>query len=131
MKTITYKFSTGRVNKVEVSEAFYLYYSKLVKADRLIDRRETRRHVSLDRLVELGIEPTVSDEEERNGYFRFNDLRLEREIKRLSSSQRKLLWQIYGERFTQSEVAEMENVTVSAIHYRLKRILKKLYKNLA
>lgn len=132
MKTIKYKFNTGKTIIVEVSDDFYNYYTELEKKEKRNDRKESRRHISLEYLLEMGIDFADVDEESgAGGDFDFKNLGLEKEVGKLTDRQKKLLWQIYGEKYTQSEIAKMEKVSVAAISNRLKRILKKLYKNLS
>lgn len=61
MKKIIYKFNNGTSNIVEVTDEFYSVYMEMEKEIKNSDRRETRRHQSLDKSMEGGFEIVDSD----------------------------------------------------------------------
>lgn len=56
MKKINYNFLDGYYEEIEVTEEFYELYSKILHREKLDNRRETRRHQSLNKLNEQGID---------------------------------------------------------------------------
>lgn len=70
MAFITYRFADGTREEVEVTEEFALEYTEMEHKDALIERKETRRHQSLDKSLEHGFDipdpqANVSEEIER------------------------------------------------------------------
>ena len=62
MAFILYRFSDGHTEKIEVTEEFAAEYAKTEHRDKLIERKETRRHQSLDKSLDHGFDipdPTV------------------------------------------------------------------------
>ena len=62
MAFITYRFAEGMRKEIEVTEEFAAEYAKMEHKDALIERKETRRHQSLDKSLEHGFDisdPTV------------------------------------------------------------------------
>lgn len=122
MKTIIYKFCDGTSKSIEVSDELYNNYMDMEKQDKSNQRRETRRHISLDYLADNGIE--IADKEK--DIFENEDI--QDAIKQLLPSQQELIRKIYVEGLTASEVAKIEGVDKSAISKRLSRIYKQLKK---
>lgn len=56
MKKINYKFLDWYYEEIEVTEEFYELYSEICHREKLDNRRETRRHQSLNKLNEQGID---------------------------------------------------------------------------
>ena len=53
MATINYQFADGHYRKIKVSEELRREYSAMIVKERRLERKETRRHISLDMLIEL------------------------------------------------------------------------------
>lgn len=56
MKTILYTFADGHKEELEVTDEVAEVFYELEKYEQKVDRKETRRHVSLDMLEEAGFE---------------------------------------------------------------------------
>lgn len=54
LRIIRYIFTDGTTSEVKVSDEFAEQYAELEHKDKLIERRETRRHQSLDKFMEHG-----------------------------------------------------------------------------
>ena len=70
MAFITYRFANGTREEVGVTEGFAAKYAEMEHKDALIERKETRRHQSLDKSLEHGFDildpqANVSEEIER------------------------------------------------------------------
>lgn len=114
---------------VEVSDEFALAYAEIERAERLIERKETRRHQSLDKSLEHGWDiadprENVFEKVERNERNR----QLYQAIATLPPQQQKLLYEVYFEYIPQVEIARREGVTKFAVNKRLSRILARLKK---
>ena len=131
MKKIRYVFRDGTVSEVEVGDKFYAVYEAMDKEDKLRERRETRRHISLERLEESGFDISDKDslftgiDEEKS-----ETERLYEAMSKLLPSQRELINKIYYEGKTSANIAAEEGVGKSAVSNRLKRIFAVLRKNL-
>ena len=129
MAFITYRFADGMREEVEVTEEFAAKYAEMEHKDALIERKETRRHQSLDKSMEHGFDvadPNVNvfEQVERRLWTE----KLHKAIAALSPEQQELLRKVYFEYIPQTEIAEKEGVTKKAINNRLARILQRLKK---
>lgn len=114
---------------VEVTEEFSVQYAEMEHREYLTNRKETRRHQSLDKSMEHGFDvadPNVNVFEQVERRLRME--KLHKAIAALSLEQQELLRQVYFEYIPQKEIAERENVSTVAIHNRLERILARLKK---
>ena len=56
MQTIKYIFADGTTSEIEVTDEFYNIYAELVQQEKRNHWKETRRHTSLNYLMENGID---------------------------------------------------------------------------
>ena len=56
MQIIRYIFSDGTTSEIEVTDEFYTLYAELIQQEKRNHWRETRRHTSLNYLMENGID---------------------------------------------------------------------------
>lgn len=56
MPIINYKFADGHSEEIEVTEEVAAVFEQLEKYEKKIERKETRRHISFDKLIESGFE---------------------------------------------------------------------------
>lgn len=95
MKLYTYKFVDGTTSTVMVEDDLYDLLVEMDRQEKYGNRRETRRHVSLEKLVEQNVEPTVNDK-----YFvdeilgDVQDERLQSALKMLTENQRNVFMRI-------------------------------------
>lgn len=129
MKQIIYKFNDGTKQIIEVTDEFYEQYSAIEKKQRNSDRRETRRHVSLEALSEKGFDIPFYDKSIAEALFEnFDDERLQMAVDKLLPEQKDLLIKIFSQGYSAKDIADMEGVDKSAISKRLSRIFKKIKK---
>jgi len=127
---IKYEFLTGEAVEIEVSEAIGKVLIGIDKEVKNSDRRESRRHHSIDALAELGVQLAATSEELADSIeMRETTEALRQELGKLLPQQRNLLQKLYfGDGRTIADVAREEGVTISAISHRLDLIYKKLRK---
>ena len=94
MATIRYQLADGHFYVIEVTEEFAAEYAAMEHRDKLIERKETRRHQSLDKSLEHGwdiADPSadVALQAERNE----EKARLSSALKKLTDKQRAVLHQ--------------------------------------
>ena len=127
---ITYEFVTGEVSEVEVDERLGGMLLDLDRQQYNNDKKETRRHFSLDGMDYEG-ELFVSAEDTEGEAVRREDMaRLYSAMEILSPEQRELVEKVYFEERKITDIAAEENVSHVAIIRRLNRIYEKLRKNL-
>ena len=127
---ITYEFVTGEVSEAEVDERLGGMLLDLDRQQYNNDKKETRRHVSLDGMDYEGELFASAEDTEGEAERREDMARLFSAMEALSTSQRELVKKVYFEERTFASIAREEGVGESAIRDRMKRIHKKLEKNL-
>ncbi len=127
MKKRVYKFADGTVSVVEISDELYIAMENLDEAEKSNNRRETRRHVSLESLAEKCIEPPVTDKYDFTRDFQnIKNAELYKAIKSLNKEQKELLHKVFYERKRLKEIAEDEKVSPQIISWRLRTTLSQL-----
>lgn len=130
MKTVTYTFADGTRMVAEVNEALYDMIAEMDIAEKRSDRRETRRHVSLERMREYGIDfPVAHCDDTEDWPANCENEILQNAMANLLPEQKQLLTQIFYDGLTVTEIATAENVDKSAVSRRLKRIYRQIRKN--
>lgn len=56
MAVILYRFADGHTEEIEVTDEFAAEYAAMEHRDKLTERKETRRHPSLDKSMEHGFD---------------------------------------------------------------------------
>ena len=130
MKTITYRFCDGTVSETAVSDELYAVIAGMDKREQLDERRETRRHISLNYLNEYGIDiedgggdpfTALVQKEDKAAYDKMLSV--------LTAEQRELLESVYIDGLTLTEIARQKGVSQQAISKRIAVIIKKLKKS--
>lgn len=125
---ITYEFVTGEVSGVEVDEHLGGMLLDLDRQQENNDRKETRRHFSLDGMDYEGEIFASAEDTEREAVRREDMARLYSAMEALSPAQRELVKKVYFEERKITDIAREEGVDKSAVSHRLERIHKKLKK---
>ena len=126
---ITYKFVTGEVAEVEVSEEIGAVIVDLDRLEYNNDHKETRRHYSLEGKVYEGMDYAVEDPGLEALFAGPTDEeRLHAGIRQLSPDQKEMVRAIYFENMSVNDYAARMGVTQSAISHRLQTVKKKLKK---
>lgn len=126
---ITYKFVTGEVAEVEVSEEIGAVIVDLDRLEYNNDHKETRRHYSLEGKVYEGMDYAVEDPGLEALFAGPTDEeRLHAAIRQLSPDQKEMVRAIYFENMSINDYAARMGVTQSAISHRLQTVKKKLKK---
>lgn len=127
MKNYKYIFVDGTSKTVEVTDGLYKLLHELDLEEKRNERREHRRHVSLEALVECNSEPTACDEYfVCDGFVEVENERLQAGIESLLPRQQDLLYRLFCEGQSMREIAESDGVAPCSISNRLARIYKKL-----
>lgn len=92
MAIIKYKLCDGRITEVAVSAAFAKQYHEMEHRDGLIERKETRRHQSLDKSIEHGFEvPDVRENIQEMAEKNEDKVHLHNALKHLTDRQKSVL----------------------------------------
>ena len=126
---ITYEFVTGEVSEVEVDERLGGMLLDLDRQQENNDKKETRRHFSLDGMDYEGEIFASAEDTEGEAVRREDMARLYSAMEALSPSQRELVEKVYFEGRKITDIAREEGVTKQSVHERVERALKKLKKN--
>lgn len=129
MPTIKYKFADGTTSEIEVSDELYALHLQLVQEEKRNHWWETRRHTSLNYLMELGVDFTDNAADLLTAVeLRENDERIHKAIATLSERQRELAQKVFFEGMTLTAIAKEKGVSQSAISQQLATVIKKLKK---
>lgn len=127
MKTYTYKFADGTTSVVEVEDELYDLLTEMDKEEKYGNRRETRRHVSMENLVEHCVEPSYEDEYAPDDILEYiDDPELHYAVSMLTEPQKKLLVRRFVKGFTVKDIAEIDGVKECSVSNRFARIQKKI-----
>lgn len=107
MKTITFKFVNSTSTTVEISDELAKVYEKIIKYEKKVHRKDTRRHTSIDAMKEHGYEVVdtnahIDEVLEREELLRLEQERDEREARREEEKQARQL-KYLTERLTQRQ----------------------------
>lgn len=127
---IRYEFVTGKVLKIEVEDALGEVLLDLDRQEKNNDRRETRRHTSLDGMDFEGEWLLAAEDTEEAALYRDDMGRLAQALGGLSPEQRELVLKVYFKKMRIVDIAREEGVGESAIRDRIRRIHKKMKKYL-
>lgn len=129
MKKIIYQFADGTQNEVEVSDEFYAQYQEIEKEEKNKNRAETRRHISLSQMQENGFEPILQESSLEEDLLK-EEMKKEllEAISTLTPEQQDLVYKVFYENKSTSQVAKEMGALDSSISHKLERIYKKLKK---
>ena len=127
---IRYEFATGEVSEIEVSEELGRVIEEMTHQAALRDRAETRRHVSLDKLLEAGLPLADDNCVETLAERAIDHAALLHAMEQLLPQQKELLLKVYFEGRSYADVARDEGVDRSAIRKKMLRIFEKIRKNM-
>ena len=126
---IRYEFATGEVSEIEVSEELGRAIEEITHQAALRDRAETRRHVSLDKLLALGAQISGDEDSvETLAEQALDRAALLRAMETLEPQQRELLRLVYFEGYTCAAIAQHNGTNPRTVRERLYRIQEKIKK---
>lgn len=128
---IKYEFVTGEVLEIEVEDSMGEVLLEFDRQERNNDRRETRRHMSLDGMDFEGETFRAEADTLREAMGRVNAELFMKALDMLSASQKELLLKVYFKEMRVADIARAEGVSEAAVRNRLKKIYGKLKKILS
>lgn len=129
MHTIKYRFADGTTSEIEVTDKFYALYAELVQQEKRNHWKETRRHTSLNYLMENGIDFESPAADPLSALLRGEDEeRIHNAINQLSDKQKELAEKVFFKGMTLTAIAKEKGVSQPAITQQLATVLKKLKK---
>lgn len=132
MQKIKYVFADGTTSEIEVSDEIYALHLQLLQEEKRNHWRETRRHTSLNYLMELGVDfADIAADPFAAAVLREDDEeRIHNAIKHLSDKQRALLEKVFNQNMSLREIARQTGVSHQALSKQIAVIYKKLKKYL-
>ena len=129
MQTIKYRFADGTTSEIEVTDKFYTLYAELVQQEKRNHWKETRRHTSLNYLMENGIDFESPAADPLSVLLRNEDEeRIHKALSALSDKQKELAEKVFFKGMTLTAIAKEQGVSQPAITQQLATVLKKLKK---
>ena len=130
MKTIQYKFNDGSIKEISVTDELYALHLELLQEEKRNHWKETRRHISLDYLMEQGAD--IADHRDGDPLSalieKTNDEKLKNALSYLSDKQRSLIEKVFYNDMSLREIARQTGVSHQALSQQLATIYKKLKK---
>ena len=128
MKTIKYEINDTFV-EIEVSDEFARQYEQIEMEEKRVNRKETRRHQSLETLVESGFQIVDQESDIEEKAFQNDDIaQLYKAFAVLTEEQKWLIQQVFYYDRKQSEIAAELGIDPTAIRNRLRKIYDKIKK---
>ena len=130
MKTIQYKFNDGSISEISVTDELYALHLELLQEEKRNHWKETRRHISLDYLIEQGAD--IADHRDGDPLSalieKTDDEKLKNALSYLSDKQRSLIEKVFYNDMSLREIARQTGVSHQALSQQLATIYKKLKK---
>ena len=131
MQVIIYKFVDGTTNEIEVTDELYLIHLELVQMEKRNHWRETRRHTSLNYLIENGIDFEDKSADTLAIIIRRENIeRVHKALLTLSNKRCELVHKVFYEEITMRAIARERGVSHSSISQQMATIRKHLQKQL-
>ena len=129
MATIRYQLADGHFDVIEVTEEFAAEYAAMEHRDKLIERKETRRHQSLDKSLEHGWDiPDMSADVALQAERNEEKARLSSALKKLTDKQRAVLLLYIKEGLSFREIAAKLGVNKDTVREHYLAAIKNLKK---
>lgn len=130
MKTIQYKFNDGSIKEISVTDELYALHLELLQEEKRNHWKETRRHISLDYLMEQGAD--IADHRDGDPLSalieKTDDEKLKNALSYLSDKQRSLIEKVFYNDLSLREIARQTGVSHQALSQQLATIYRKLKK---
>ena len=127
---IKYKFATGETVTIETNEYIGQEIKTLDRALHANDKRETRRHYSMCKATEDGIQYADTSPPPETQLLRHEELTaLRRAMTELNTEQTQLVRSVFFNGKQLKELAQEYGITYQAIQNRLNKALTKLRKH--
>ena len=130
MKTIQYKFNDGSIKEISVTDELYALHLELLQEEKRNHWKETRRHISLEYLMEQGAD--IADHRDGDPLSalieKTDDERIHKALSYLSDKQRSLIEKVFYNDLSLREIARQTGVSHQALSQQLATIYKKLKK---
>ena len=130
MKTIQYKFNDGTISEINVTDELYALHLELLQEEKRNHWKETRRHISLDYLMEQGADIADHDSGDPLSALieKTDDERIKTALSYLSDKQRSLIEKVFYNDLSLREIARQTGISHQALSQQLATIYKKLKK---
>ena len=130
MKTIQYKFNDGTIKEISVTDELYALHLELLQEEKCNHWKETRRHISLDYLMEQGADIADHDSGDPLSALieKTDGERIKNALSYLTDKQRALIEKVFYNGLSLREIARQTGISHQALSQQLATIYKKLKK---
>lgn len=130
MKTIQYKFNDGTTKEISITDELYALHLELLQEEKRNHWKETRRHISLEYLMEQGVDIADHDSGDPLSALieKTDDERIKNALSYLTDKQRALIEKVFYNDMSLREIARQTGVSHQALSQQLATIYKKLKK---
>ena len=130
MKTIQYKFNDGTTKEISITDELYALHLELLQEEKRNHWKETRRHISLEYLMEQGVDIADHDSGDPLSALieKTDDERIKTALSYLSDKQRSLIEKVFYNDLSLREIARQTGISHQALSQQLATIYKKLKK---
>ena len=130
MKTIQYKFNDGTTKEISLTDELYALHLELLQEEKRNHWKETRRHISLEYLMEQGVDIADHDSGDPLSALieKTDDERIKNALSYLTDKQRALIEKVFYNDMSLREIARQTGVSHQALSQQLATIYKKLKK---
>lgn len=129
MGEIKYRFADGHTEEVEVTDEFAEQYAELEHKDKLIERKKTRRHQSLDKSMEHGFDvPDLRVDIQAEVERRELSAQLKTALHTLTDKQRTVFLRYVLDGLSFREIGEEMSIGTQAVWEHYNAAVKKLKK---
>ena len=130
MKTIQYKFNDGTTKEISLTDELYALHLELLQEEKRNHWKETRRHISLEYLMEQGVDIADHDSGDPLSALieKTDDERIKTALSYLSDKQRSLIEKVFYNDLSLREIARQTGISHQALSQQLATIYKKLKK---
>ena len=130
MKTIQYKFNDGTTKEISITDELYALHLELLQEEKRNHWKETRRHISLEYLIEHGADIADHDGGDPLSALieKTDDERIKNALSYLTDKQRALIEKVFYNDLSLREIARQTGISHQALSQQLATIYKKLKK---
>lgn len=129
MATIFYTFSDGHCVEIEVTDEFAARYAEMEHRDALVERKETRRHQSLDKSLEHGFDlPDSAIDVQRQAAQNETAIEIHNALHKLTDKQRTILLAYTMDELSFREIGERMGIRKETAREHYLAAVKKMKK---
>ena len=129
MAILRYRFCDGKIAECEVSEEFAAEYAELEHKEKLTERKETRRHQSLDKSMEHGFDVPDPNADTQTEIERLElSEKIQKALHKLTDKQRSVFLHYILDGLSFREIGDRLGIAKNVVREHYYAAIKKLKK---